>query len=54
MLNISWVEKFRPKNLDDIISQEEIISSLKIQLKIKISHIYYFLDHLDVVKHLLY
>ena len=33
MFNVSWVEKFRPKKLNDIISQEEIISSLKNVIK---------------------
>ena len=30
-----WVEKFRPKKLDDIISQEEVTSSLKNVIKTK-------------------
>jgi replication factor C subunit 2/4 len=43
MLNISWVEKFRPKNLDDIISQEEIISSLRKAIHNKnIPHLLFF------------
>ena len=27
--NIMWVEKYRPKNLDQIINQKEIIIGLK-------------------------
>jgi len=43
MLNISWVEKFRPKNLNDIISQEEIISSLKKSIENKnLPHLLFF------------
>ena len=43
MLNESWVEKFRPKNLDQIISQEEIVSSLKDVIKTKnIPHLLFF------------
>lgn len=43
MLNISWVEKFRPKNLDEIISQEEIITSLKKSIENKnIPHLLFF------------
>lgn len=43
MLNISWVEKFRPKNLNDIISQEEIISSLQKCIENKnIPHLLFF------------
>ena len=33
--NESWVEKFRPKKLNDIVSQENVISSMKGILKDK-------------------
>ena len=29
----SWVEKYRPKCLDDIYSQEDVINPLKVGLK---------------------
>lgn len=39
----SWVEKFRPKNLNEIISQEEIVSSLRKTLNSKnIPHLLFF------------
>ena len=42
-MNESWVEKFRPKNLDEIESQEEIILSLKNCIKTKnIPHLLFF------------
>ena len=42
-MNESWVEKFRPKCLDDISSQEEIILSLKTCIKTKnIPHLLFF------------
>jgi|APSaa5957512535_1039671.scaffolds.fasta_scaffold19808_3 replication factor C subunit 2/4 len=43
MLNESWVEKFRPKSLDQVISQEEIISSLKDVIKTQnVPHLLFF------------
>ena len=43
MFNVSWVEKFRPKKLNEIISQEEIVSSLKDVIKKKnIPHLLFF------------
>ena len=52
MDNESWVEKFRPNNLSSIISQEEIILSLKNALVNKnIPHLL-FLVLLAVEKHL--
>jgi replication factor C subunit 2/4 len=42
-MNESWIEKFRPTNLDEIESQEEVISSLKNCIKIKnIPHLLFF------------
>ena len=42
-MNESWVEKFRPKSLNEISSQEEIIFSLKNCVKIKnIPHLLFF------------
>ena len=42
-MNISWVEKFRPKNLDEVESQEDIIMSLKNCMKTKnIPHLLFF------------
>ena len=42
-MNESWIEKFRPKKLDDIISQEEVTSSLKNVIKTKnIPHLLFF------------
>jgi replication factor C subunit 2/4 len=42
-MNELWVEKFRPKNLDEIESQEEIIISLKNCIKSKnIPHLLFF------------
>jgi replication factor C subunit 2/4 len=42
-MNESWVEKFRPKNLDDISSQENIISSLKKCIQTKnMPHLLFF------------
>ncbi len=42
-MNESWVEKFRPQNLDEIQSQEDIIISLKNCIKIKnIPHLLFF------------
>ena len=42
-MNESWVEKFRPKCLDDISSQEEIVLSLKNCIKTKnIPHLLFF------------
>ena len=34
-MNEIWVEKFRPKNLNEVESQEEIIISLKNCIKTK-------------------
>lgn len=43
MFNESWVEKFRPKKLDDVISHGNIISSLKNVLKKKnVPHLLFF------------
>jgi len=43
MINESWVEKFRPKKLKDVISQEEIILSLKKVIVTKnIPHLLFF------------
>ena len=40
IMNESWIEKFRPNNLDEIESQEEIIFSLKNCIKKKnITHL---------------
>jgi replication factor C subunit 2/4 len=42
-MNESWVEKFRPSNLDEVESQEEIILSLKNCIKTKnIPHLLFF------------
>ncbi len=42
-MNESWVEKFRPNNLDEIESQEEIILSLKNCIKTKnLPHLLFF------------
>jgi replication factor C subunit 2/4 len=42
-MNESWVEKFRPNNLDEIQSQEDIIMSLKNCIKTKnIPHLLFF------------
>ncbi len=42
-MNETWVEKFRPKNLNDIESQEDIIISLKNCIKTKnIPHLLFF------------
>ena len=42
-MNESWVEKFRPKSLNEISSQEEIVLSLKNCIKIKnIPHLLFF------------
>ncbi len=42
-MNISWVEKFRPKNLDEVESQEDIILSLKNCMKTQnIPHLLFF------------
>jgi len=42
-MNESWIEKFRPKKLDEIISQEEITLSLKNVIKSKnIPHLLFF------------
>ena len=42
-MNESWVEKFRPKNLDDVESQEDIIMSLKNCIKTKnLPHLLFF------------
>jgi replication factor C subunit 2/4 len=42
-MNESWIEKFRPKKLEDIISQEEVTSSLKNVIKTKnIPHLLFF------------
>ncbi len=42
-MNISWVEKFRPKNLNEVESQEDIIISLKNCIKTKnIPHLLFF------------
>ncbi len=42
-MNETWVEKFRPKNLDEIQSQEDIIMSLKNCIKTKnIPHLLFF------------
>lgn len=41
--NLSWVEKFRPKNLKEIISQEEIVNSLSNVIKDNnIPHLLFF------------
>jgi len=32
---LPWVEKYRPKTLDEIIDQEEVVNSLKNILKTK-------------------
>ena len=41
--NLSWVEKFRPKNLKQIISQEEIVNSLANVIKDNnIPHLLFF------------
>ena len=43
MVNESWIEKFRPKKLKDIISQEEVILSLKkVISKKNIPHLLFF------------
>ncbi len=43
MINESWIEKFRPKKLKDVISQEEIILSLKkVILTKNIPHLLFF------------
>ena len=43
IMNESWIEKFRPNNLDEIESQEEIIFSLKNCIKKKnIPHLLFF------------
>ena len=43
MENISWVEKYRPKNLSEITSQNEVISSLKKSIKTKnLPHLIFF------------
>lgn len=31
--NLPWIEKYRPKNINEIVSQEKVIKSLKISLK---------------------
>ncbi len=42
-MNESWVEKFRPKKLDDVESQEDIIMSLKNCIKTKnLPHLLFF------------
>jgi replication factor C subunit 2/4 len=42
-MNDSWVEKFRPKNLNEISSQEEIVLTLKKCIEIKnIPHLLFF------------
>ena len=42
-MNETWVEKFRPKNLNEVESQEEIIISLKNCIKSKnIPHLLFF------------
>ena len=42
-MNESWVEKFRPKNLNDVESQEDIIMSLKNCIKTKnLPHLLFF------------
>lgn len=42
-MNESWIEKFRPKKLDEIISQEEVTSSLRNVIKTKnIPHLLFF------------
>ena len=42
-MNESWVEKFRPNNLNDISSQDEIVKCLKNCIKIKnIPHLLFF------------
>jgi replication factor C subunit 2/4 len=42
-MNESWVEKFRPKNLDDVESHEDIIMSLKNCIKTKnLPHLLFF------------
>lgn len=42
-MNETWVEKFRPKNLDEVESQEDIIMSLKNCIKTKnLPHLLFF------------
>ena len=42
-MNESWIEKFRPKNLNDVESQEDIIISLKNCIKTKnLPHLLFF------------
>ena len=53
MKSISWVEKYRPKNLNEITSQKEVISSLKKSIDKKYTTSY-ILDHLDVERLLLF
>ena len=41
--NLSWVEKYRPKKLKDVTSQEEVVESLKKAIKTKnIPHLIFF------------
>lgn len=41
--NLSWVEKYRPKKLRDVTSQEEVVESLKKAIKTKnIPHLIFF------------
>lgn len=43
MKSISWVEKYRPKNLNEITSQKEVISSLRKSIDTKnIPHLIFF------------